>query len=139
MASFEAKLSFDQESQLYTLRSCSYSFSQNIRPSGEPGSEVYGGTIHCEWEDDSDEPDESLLTWASKPREYRNGSIKFMSDREQDQTYRELTFEKATIVQFTSNFSSGGQGLTCSFTISAQKIKIGSVEYENQRWDTKRA
>ena len=139
MASFEAKLTVDGEDQTYTLRACSFSLSQNIRPSGEPGSEVYAGTIHCEWEDDSEEADETLLNWTKNPREYKNGTIKFMSDREEDQTYRELNFENATIVQYTSNYSSGGQGLSSSFTISAQKLKIGGVEYENRRWDTKRA
>jgi hypothetical protein len=139
MASFEAQLHLDGESEFYVLRSCSYSFSQQITAGGMPGSEVYGGTIHFEWEDDAKESDTTLIEWAIKANSKKTGTVKFMHLEEEDQTYREVKFEEGYCVQFTENFAGRGQGLICNFSIAAPKMEIGDIPYENKRWNTKRS
>jgi hypothetical protein len=137
MASFEAHLIIGSET--YILRSCSFSFSQQIRESGQPGSDVHAGTIHCEWPEDYKKKDVTLMQWARDPRKFQDGSIKFFDDSEEGQSYRDVEFKNATIVQFTSNFNSGGQGLVTHFTISAEELNIGEVKYKNKKWETKLA
>jgi hypothetical protein len=102
-----------------------------------PGSDVYGGTIHFEWENDHAQVDEALVKWMINPRDKKSGSVKFMDSSEPEKTYKEIKFTDAFCVSFSESFTGRGQGLIATFTISAAKISIGEAEHVN-KWDTKR-
>lgn len=143
MSSYKATLTVEKVNEDYELRSCSYSFSQSMGANGKPTSDVYAGTFHCEWEDDSLQADSDLITWARFPTDKRKCTIKFKNTEEEGENYREIELEDTYCIQFTESYSSG-QGLVCNFTIVAKNVKIRSkgaedVEYENMRWDTKRS
>lgn len=136
MENCKAILKIDKEEEEYLLSSCRFSFSQSIGQGMKPGSEVMAGLIECAWEEDGEEADETLLKWASDPKDYRDGSIKFMDDKEKGKTFREIKFQGATIVEYSGGFDGR---LSCNFTISTKIFNIGAVEYENMAWDTKRS
>jgi hypothetical protein len=124
---FKAQIQFGSKS--YDILQCSFSLNRDVDAKGRPSSGVYGGTIHVEVESTEDTSViESMVNNQYKPF---SGKITIKKSDE-DSKMKELSFEKGYIIQYTEGINVIGKNpMTLSFVISAQKLKLGSAEHEN--------
>lgn len=117
-------------SKEYDVISASYAFNRDIDVKGRPASRVYGGNISIAVESTEDTSIiESMLNNKHKPFD---GTLTYFKDDE-DAKLKELSFEKSYIIAFSESFSTGNsQGMLAQFTITAEKIKIGSAEHDSE-------
>ena len=111
---------------------CSYSLKRDVDSKGRPSSNIYGGKITVRVE--STEDTTILETMVNQFKPF-NGSIEFKKGDEEGKM-KELTFENAYIIEFSEGIDIVGTApMSISVTISAQTIKIGGAEYE-ENWPT---
>ena len=116
----------------YDVLDCSYSLKRDVDSKGRPSSNIYGGKITVRVE--STEDTTILETMVNQFKPF-NGSIEFKKGDEEGKM-KELTFENAYIIEFAEGIDIVGTApMSISVTISAQTIKIGGAEYE-ENWPT---
>ena len=116
----------------YDVLDCSYSLKRDVDSKGRPSSNIYGGKITVRVE--STEDTTILETMVNQFKPF-NGSIEFKKGDEEGKM-KELTFENAYIIEFAEGIDIVGPApMSISVTISAQTIKIGGAEYE-ENWPT---
>ncbi|MBR6596716.1 MAG: type VI secretion system needle protein Hcp [Paludibacteraceae bacterium] len=116
----------------YDVLDCSYSLKRDVDSKGRPSSNIYGGKITVRVE--STEDTTILETMVNQFKPF-NGSIEFKKGDEEGKM-KELTFENAYIIEFSEGIDIVGTApMSISVTISAQTIKIGGAEYE-ENWPT---
>lgn len=114
----------------YDVLDCSYSLKRDVDSKGRPSSSIYGGKITVRVE--STEDTTILETMVNQFKPF-NGSIVFKKGDEEGKM-KELTFENAYIIEFAEGIDIVGSApMTIGVTISAQIIKIGGAEYE-ENW-----
>ena len=114
----------------YDVLDCSYSLKRDVDSKGRPSSNIYGGKITVRVE--STEDTTILETMVNQFKPF-NGSIEFKKGDEEGKM-KELTFENAYIIEFAEGIDIVGTApMSISVTISAQTIKIGGAEYE-ENW-----
>lgn len=120
-------------SKEYDVMACSFAFNRNVDGKGKPSSDVYGGTINISIESTEDSDlFEAMVNSKHKPFD---GSITFFKTDE-DASMKVLEFVKSYVVGFTESFSAFGNApTTINVTITAEKIKMGSGEHDNE-WPT---
>jgi hypothetical protein len=124
---FRADLNIDGKE--YRLLHCSYALQRSVDATGRPSSEVKGGVIHFEIESTEDTSLWDLMIAQFKSLD---GSIVFKK-RDEDAKMKELKFETAYVVDLSENFDSVGDNpMSLSFTLSAQKLTLGSETHENE-------
>ena len=109
---------------------CTYSLKRDVDSKGRPSSNIYGGQIrlHVESTDDT-----SILENMTNQFKPHSGSIVFKKGDEEAKM-KELTWENGYITEFTENIDIvGSQPMTITFVVSAQVIKIGGAQFE-QNW-----
>jgi hypothetical protein len=114
----------------FDVLDCNYKFSRDVDSKGRPASNIYGGKIavHIESTDDT-----SILEQMVSQFKPISGSIVFKKGDEEAKM-KELEFENGYIVSYEESIDVvGSQPMTLSFTISAQSIKIGGAQFE-QNW-----
>ena len=102
----------------------------DVDSKGRPSSNIYGGQIrlHVESTDDT-----SILENMTNQFKPHSGSIVFKKGAEEAKM-KELTWENGYITEFTENIDIvGSQPMTITFVVSAQVIKIGGAQFE-QNW-----
>lgn len=120
-------------SKEYDVMSCSYSFSRDVDGKGKPSSKVYGGTISLTIE--STEETAILEAMVNNKHKPFDGTVTYFKTDE-DAKMKEMSFTKGYVTSFSEGFNSyGGESTTTNFVISAEKIKIGSGEHDNE-WPT---
>jgi hypothetical protein len=125
--SFKATLKIG--SKEFDVISCSYALHREVDVKGRPASVVYGGTINISVESTDDTS--VIETMVNNQHKTLDGTITWKKSDE-DAKLKELSFEKGYIVNYAESFSTGGgDAMMSSFTISAQKLKIGSAEHVN--------
>ena len=131
--SFKATLKIG--STEFDVLACSYAFSRDVDAKGRPASIVYGGRVDFTVESTDDTSIiESMLNNMHKPI---SGSVTW-TKVDEDGTLKVLEFENAFVIAYSEAFSEGGgDSMQISFSVSAQKIKIGSAELEND-WPGKK-
>ena len=124
---FKAQLKIG--SKEFDVISCDYALSREVDGKGRPASVVYGGTIDLVVESSDDTSIiEAMVNNQFKPLD---GTVTFKKSDE-DAKMKELSFEKGYIVKFGESFGTlDSRPMLISFTVSAQKIKIGSAEHVN--------
>ena len=114
----------------YDVLDCSYSLKRDVDSKGRPSSNIYGGRITVRVE--STEDTTILETMVNQFKPF-NGSIVFKKGDEEGKM-KELSFENAYIIEFAEGIDIVGTApMSISVTISAQTIKIGGAEYE-ENW-----
>ncbi len=114
----------------YDVLECNYSLKRDVDSKGRPSSNIYGGKITVRVE--STEDTTILETMVNQFKPF-NGSIVFKKGDEEGMM-KELTFENAYIIEFAEGIDIIGTApMSINITISAQVIKIGGAEYE-ENW-----
>lgn len=114
----------------YDVLDCNYSLKRDVDSKGRPSSNIYGGRISVRVE--STEDTTILETMVNQFKPF-NGSIVFKKGDEEGKM-KELTFENAYIIEFAEGIDIVGSApMSINVTISAQIIKIGGAEYE-ENW-----
>ncbi len=114
--------------------SCNYSLHRDVNEKGRPASHVYGGTVDVVLNSTADTSIiEAMVNNQHKPID---GTVTFFADDE-DAKMKELSWEKGYVVRFSENFDTvGAKAMLITFTISAEKLKIGGAEHKNE-WPQK--
>ena len=114
----------------YDVLECNYSLKRDVDSKGRPSSNIYGGKITVRVE--STEDTTILETMVNQFKPF-NGSVVFKKGDEEGMM-KELTFENAYIIEFAEGIDIVGTApMSINITISAQIIKIGGAEYE-ENW-----
>ena len=114
----------------YDVLDCNYSLKRDVDSKGRPSSNIYGGRISVRVE--STEDTTILETMVNQFKPF-NGSIVFKKGDEEGKM-KELIFENAYIIEFAEGIDIVGTApMSIGITISAQIIKIGGAEYE-ENW-----
>ena len=114
--------------------SCNYSLHRDVNEKGRPASHVYGGTVDVVLNSTADTSIiEAMVNNQHKPID---GTVTFFADDE-DAKMKELSWEKGYVVRFSENFDTvGAKAMLITFTVSAEKLKIGGAEHKNE-WPQK--
>lgn len=124
--SFKAK--FSVAGKDYRILEASYELQQIVDKTGRPSSEIIGGKIHVTVESTGET---DLFDWMADPYKPLSGSLTF-SKRDSDSTMKEVKFTDAYCVAYNETFSSSNETpMTIVFTLSAKKIEVGGVPFEN--------
>ena len=111
----------------YDVLTCNYSLRRDVDSKGRPSSNIYGGRISVQVE--STEDTTILETMVNQFKPF-SGSIIFKKGDEESMM-KELTFENAYIIEFSEGINIVGTApMAINITMSAQTIKIGGAEYE---------
>ncbi len=123
---FKAK--FEVDGKTLNVLNCSFSFHQNVDPTGRPSSDVRGGMIHVTVESTEDT---SLFEWMTDPHGFKDGKITFYK-RDQDSKMKELEFKQASCVEYSESFDAvSSSPMSCHFTLSAREVTIGQAQHAN--------
>jgi len=130
MSAFDALLSVDGGLSDVKVIHCSYSLNRDVDASGKPSGAVRGGLISIQIESTKDV---SLNEWMVEQFTAKNGKVTF-KNIDANTTMKELSWENGYVVQLNESFDIVGENsMTITFTVSAEKIKIGSATHDN-RW-----
>ena len=114
----------------YQINSCSLAFRRDTGPDGRPSSSVYGGKIMITAPTSS----KSVLMEAAinAGTVALAGNIALTEAGGTTGVFRTITFTNAFISDYQESFDiNGGSPFTCSFTISAETITVGSAILNN--------
>ena len=129
--SFKAEMKIEgvNSNEPYKILSCSYGFSRATDQSGKPQTLIHGGMIHVSV---TTSGDTSLSDWMFEIYGYKNGTIEFYKD-DADAVAKTLEFTNASLVEYSESYSAGGgMPMTANLSISAEIIKIGQGEHDNE-------
>ena len=117
-------------SKEYDVLDCKYSLHRDVDAKGRPASNIYGGRITVRVESTADTTILEHMVNQFKPF---SGSIIFKKGDEEAKM-KELSFENAYIIEFEEGIDTiGSQPMYLRVTISAQTIKIGNAEHQ-ENW-----
>ena len=114
----------------FDVLDCKYSLKRDVDSKGRPSSNIYGGqiSVHVESTEDT-----SILEQMINQFKPISGGVVFKKGDEEAKL-KELTWENGYIIEFNEDIDIvGAQPMTISFTITAQVIKIGGAQFE-QNW-----
>ena len=127
---FKAKLAIDGKE--FDVLRCSYHLRRDVDAKGRPSSNIYGGRIEVTIESTEDTSIIESMVNQFKPC---TGSVIFNKGNE-DSKMKELMWENGYIIEFKEDIDViGKQPMLLSFCISAQILKIGGAQVE-QDWPT---
>ncbi len=125
---FRATLNFGGKD--FDVLDCKYELKRDVDSKGRPSSNIYGGLIRLHVESTEDTSILEQMTAQFKPN---TGSVTFKKGDEEAKM-KELTWENGYIVEFAEDIDIiGSKPMTITFTVSAQIIKIGGAQFE-QNW-----
>lgn len=126
--SFRATLKFNQKE--YDVLECTYNLKRDVDSKGRPASNIYGGLIKVRIESTDDTQILENMINQFKPVQ---GSVTFNKDDEEAKL-KELIWENGYVVDFEESINVvGATQMEIRFTISAQIIKMGGAQFE-QNW-----
>jgi hypothetical protein len=129
---FNATLSIDGKE--FDVQKCSYHLRRDVDAKGRPSSDIYGGTVNVTIESTEDTSIIEAMVNQFKPG---SGSVIFNKGNEAAKM-KELIWENGYIIDFKEEIDViGKQPMLLSFTVSAQIIKMGGAQLE-QNWPTDR-
>ena len=116
----------------FDVLDCDYKLKRDVDSKGRPASNIYGGKVRVHVESTEDTSILEQMVSQFKPI---SGSITFKKGDEEAKM-KELTWENGYIVEFEENIDViGKQPMTTTFVISAQVLKVGGAQFE-QNWPT---
>ncbi|MDR0834407.1 MAG: type VI secretion system needle protein Hcp [Candidatus Symbiothrix sp.] len=125
---FRATLSLNGKE--FDVLDCDYKLKRDVDSKGRPASNIYGGEIRVHVESTEDTSILEQMVSQFKPV---SGSIAFKKGDEEAKM-KELTWENGYIVSFEESIDVvGSKPMTLTFVVSAQVLKIGGAQFE-QNW-----
>ena len=125
---FRATLNFGGKE--FDVLDCKYKINRDVDIKGRPSSNLYGGqiTVHVESTEDT-----SILESMVNQFKPNSGSVVFKKGDEEAKM-KELEWENGYIIEFAEDIDvDGSKPMSLTFTVSAQTIKIGGANFE-QNW-----
>jgi hypothetical protein len=114
----------------FDVLDCTYKLNRDVDSKGRPSSNIYGGKVRIHVESTEDTTILEQMVSQFKPI---SGSIIFKKGDEEAKM-KELEFENAYIIEFEEDIDIvGSRPMTITFTVSAQVLKIGGAQFE-QNW-----
>jgi len=118
------------EGKEFDVLDCDYKLKRDVDSKGRPASNIYGGKVRVHVESAEDTSILEQMVSQFKPI---SDSITFKKGNEEVKM-KELTWENGYIVEFEENIDViGKQPMTTAFVISAQVLKVGGAQFE-QNW-----
>lgn len=112
----------------YELSKCNYSFDRGIDYKGEVRSKSKGGQFELGI---MGLPTNEIIEWAMRHDKYKDGAIIFCDD--QGMILEKIDFTKAACIAMSINYVETGNAYTsCDLILSANVLKIGSVNFSNE-------
>ena len=125
---FRATLNFGGKE--FDVLDCKYNLKRDVDSKGRPSSNIYGGQIRIHVESTDDTSILEQMTAQFKPN---SASVTFKKGDEEAKM-KELSWENGYIVEFEEDIDIiGSKPMTITFVVSAQVIKIGGAQFE-QNW-----
>lgn len=127
--SFSAKLFIDGGD--YVVRRFTWSLRQQTDLMGRPDARVQGGQLSVEVDS---VPDEVVHEWALSDAKQLSGKIVVAAADNASAARKTIVFTEAYCIGLSKQFdgSASAQSMTMTLTLSANKIKSGDVELDNQ-------
>ena len=114
----------------FDVLDCDYKLERDVDSKGRPASNIYGGKIRVRVESTEDT---SILEQMVNQFKPITGSVIFKKGDEEAKM-KELTWENGYIISFEESIDViGANPMSTTFVVSAQVLKIGGAQYE-QNW-----
>lgn len=114
----------------FDVLECNYKLERDVDVKGRPASNIYGGRVRVKIESTDDT---SILEQMVNQFKAVNGSIIFKKGDEEAKM-KELMWENGYITSFEEGIQiHGASPMATTFEVSAQILKIGGAEFE-QNW-----
>ena len=114
----------------FDVLDCDYKLDRDVDSKGRPSSNIYGGKVRVRVESTDDT---SILEQMVNQFKPISGSISFKKGDEEAKL-KELTWENGYIISFEESIDIvGAKPMSTAFVVSAQVLKIGSAQFE-QNW-----
>ncbi len=114
----------------FDVLECNYKLERDVDVKGRPASNIYGGRVRVRIESTDDT---SILEQMVNQFKPISGSIIFKKGDEEAKM-KELIWENGYITSFEEGIEiSGSSPMATTFEVSAQILKIGGAEFE-QNW-----
>ncbi len=114
----------------FDVLDCDYKLERDVDAKGRPASNIYGGKVRVRVESTEDT---SILEQMVNQFKPISGSIIFKKGDEEAKM-KELVWENGYIISFEESIDVvGSNPMSTSFIVSAQVLKIGGAQYE-QNW-----
>jgi hypothetical protein len=114
----------------FDVLDCKYSIDRDVDIKGRPASNLYGGKVTVRVESTEDTSILESMVNQFKPN---SGSVIFKKGDEEAKM-KELEWENGYVIAFEEDIDvDGSRPMTITFTVSAQVLKIGGAQFE-QNW-----
>ncbi len=114
----------------FDVLDCDYKLERDVDAKGRPASNIYGGKVRVRVESTEDT---SILEQMVNQFKPISGSVIFKKGDEEAKM-KELVWENGYIISFEETIDViGSKPMSTSFVVSAQVLKIGGAQYE-QNW-----
>lgn len=114
----------------FDVLDCDYKLERDVDAKGRPASNIYGGKVRVRVESTEDT---SILEQMVNQFKPSAGSVIFKKGDEEAKL-KELTWENGYIISFEESIDVvGARPMSTTFVVSAQILKIGGAQYE-QNW-----
>ncbi len=114
----------------FDVLDCDYKLERDVDAKGRPASNIYGGKVRVRVESTEDT---SILEQMVNQFKPIAGSVIFKKGDEEAKM-KELTWENGYIISFEESIDVvGSNPMSTTFIVSAQVLKIGGAQYE-QNW-----
>ncbi|PRZ00192.1 type VI secretion system tube protein TssD [Marinilabilia salmonicolor] len=114
----------------FDVLDCNYKLERDVDVKGRPASNIYGGKVRVRVESTDDT---SILEQMVNQFKPVSGSVIFKKGDEESKM-KELMWENGYITSFEEGIDiSGTSPMSTTFEVSAQVLKIGGAEFE-QNW-----
>ncbi|GAF05239.1 type VI secretion system tube protein TssD [Saccharicrinis fermentans] len=114
----------------FDVLDCDYKLERDVDSKGRPASNIYGGKVRVRVESTEDT---SILEQMVNQFKPITGSVIFKKGDEEAKM-KELTWENGYIISFEESIDVvGARPMSTTFIVSAQVLKIGGAQYE-QNW-----
>jgi hypothetical protein len=114
----------------FDVLDCEYKLERDVDAKGRPSSNIYGGKVRVHVESTEDTSILEQMVSQFKPI---SGNIVFKKGDEEAKM-KELSWENGYIVSFEESIDVvGSNPMTLTFVVSAQVLKVGGAQFE-QNW-----
>lgn len=122
---------FELDGKKADLVNCSYSFERGTTDKGKPSTRIRKCQITVTIASD-DGLKNSAIEWLAEgngSKKGKKGSITLHDEEENE--FKKIEFENGFLIDYNESFSfGGGENLLETFTISAEKVTIGSAQFD---------
>lgn len=122
------KIVMELEGEKIPIQTFSFTLKQHVDHTGQPASEVLGGTITLELESPKDN---TLMAWMCDSYMRKDGKITVYEPEEQGKRFAELEFKHALMCDYKESFVESGIG-TINMTLSCNEITMGDATHKNE-------